>query len=305
MVDLSRLGCLSWRPAPLPPTSTPRRRHVRAGTRRDSLIPAGNTRNVGLVVAVVALIAGAALALGSGDLRGLIVLALGAAGGWAAGQSLAARPRTRSEGDERPVAAERAALARPARATARVGEAPRAEPAARTGRLATPISAASAPIGAAPPDAPAPAAAAARLTERRPSTVPAPITTPSPAARPVADPAATPPGRAAAAAARPPLAAAPPGLPPEHRAKGDDDRDGERGSTAANAGLGPTPAASGLGGGAAAEMGTPLPTEARLQDLAARQRSSTADLRRSIRDVIERLEDEEPPPARRRKKSRS
>jgi hypothetical protein len=41
-----------------------------------------------------------------------------------------------------------------------------------------------------------------------------------------------------------------------------------------------------------------------LQDLAARQRSSTADLRRSIRDVIERLEDDEPPVRRRGKKPR-
>jgi hypothetical protein len=47
---------------------------------------------------------------------------------------------------------------------------------------------------------------------------------------------------------------------------------------------------------------TPLPTEVRLQDLAARQRSSTADLRRSIRDVIERLDDDEPPASRRRGK---
>jgi hypothetical protein len=53
------------------------------------------------------------------------------------------------------------------------------------------------------------------------------------------------------------------------------------------------------------DVSTPLPTEVRLQDLAARQRSSTADLRRSIRDVIERLEDEEPPsPRRRGKKAR-
>jgi hypothetical protein len=44
-----------------------------------------------------------------------------------------------------------------------------------------------------------------------------------------------------------------------------------------------------------------VPADGLLQGLAARQRSSTAELRRSIRDVIERLEDDETPPARRRR----
>jgi hypothetical protein len=64
----------------------------------------------------------------------------------------------------------------------------------------------------------------------------------------------------------------------------------------------PRPPDDPAAGQEALDVGTPLPTEARLHDLAARQRSSTADLRRSIRDVIERLDDEEPPPARRRGK---
>ncbi|HWP29397.1 MAG TPA: hypothetical protein VNM50_07650, partial [Chloroflexota bacterium] len=50
--------------------------------------------------------------------------------------------------------------------------------------------------------------------------------------------------------------------------------------------------------------GAPPPVETRLQDLAARQRSGTAELRRSIRDVIERLEEDEPPPPRRPKRAR-
>ncbi len=56
-----------------------------------------------------------------------------------------------------------------------------------------------------------------------------------------------------------------------------------------------------------AESPTPLPVDARLQDLAARQRTGTAELRRSIRDVIERLEEEElpvEPPRRSRRRKR-
>jgi len=55
------------------------------------------------------------------------------------------------------------------------------------------------------------------------------------------------------------------------------------------------------------ESPAPLPVDSRLQDLAARQRTGTAELRRSIRDVIERLEEEEvpvEPPRRSRRRKR-
>jgi hypothetical protein len=78
-------------------------------------------------------------------------------------------------------------------------------------------------------------------------------------------------------------------------------------ATAAPAG-GPSPGPAPDGASPApagdALAGAPPAVETRLQDLAARQRSGTAELRRSIRDVIERLEEDEPPPPRRPKRAR-
>lgn len=250
-----------------------------------------------LVVAAAALVAGAAVALTSGDARGLLVLSLGGVGGWAACQGLTRRaigaePASMSQTvipAEAPAPSPTAPAVREGEAAGWAAERAGAigtEP-ARSGRVDT----VAPDPGGAPAPAPAPSAATASLSV-------------APAARAPLPAAVLTPELVAVGAARESAAAVAHGdVAPEARAevppepeRGEPSADVPAGSPPAEA---PSPAAE-----ASAEVATPLPTEVRLQDLAERQRSSTADLRRSIRDVIERLEDDEPAPRRRGKKSR-
>jgi hypothetical protein len=248
------------------------------------------------VVAAVTLLGGAMLALTSGDPRALLFLALGAAGGWAACQAASARPAS-VDAPQSTRNATSPAEAAPSGPTATPGELappPRSSRAQDGVPVATPegtlaalpvapaleITAPSAAVPALPPT-PAPARSA----------VPAPVPAPAPVHAPE-------PVGVAAVAARQPLAA-----PTRVVAQPDASVGRDQDPALDEQPIGSTPLSlpiptEGSDAGAAQDVTTPLP--AGLQDLAARQRSSTADLRRSIRDVIERLEDEEPPAPRRR-----
>jgi hypothetical protein len=245
---------------------------------------------------------GAALALAGGDPRGLLILALGAVGGWAAGRALAARPN--------PVPAREPPLAEPHVST---GSAARIEPPPPSSAAAAVAANHTLTCGAiAPPAAVNDASGAAptapgaltgvggpapnREAEPGGKSVPVPAGVPAPARETERVPVATGVMRAGGAAPEPaatlPVRASAPDVAPPREAP----------SPYPDAPPEPGLADGPSGADASFEASTKLPNEVRLQDLAERQRSSTADLRRSIRDVIERLEDEEPPPSRRRGK---
>ncbi len=264
----------------------------------DSPIIAGNTRNLSYLCAAVALCAGAALALVTSDVRALLALALGAVGGWAVGRATASQPAAVGDGARTPTAPVapapttapvRAAGVAPREAPPAVTELPAAEPPPATpAPRVTPGTVLAAQAGADEGE-PAPVAAEERLDAAVASIEEPPVV---PERLPVA-----------AAAARVPLAARESVVGrPAATADIASAPVGEASAPGADAPPAPEASPDAAGGSEAVALETPLPNEVRLQDLAARQRSSTADLRRSIRDVIERLEDDEQPPARRRGK---
>jgi hypothetical protein len=288
----------------------------------DRPISVGSSRNTALIVAAAALVAGIVLALTSGDPLGIVVLALGALGGWAAGRAAAAHPGGASDtapalasaphtvcGPEPEQSGEalRPPMPVPARPGAGAswdrGEAPSGETSERVQRSAAGVQApvavdaaavqtaqASAVAGAAqmPADEPPAALAPAAIEER------AALAEEEHAQELVAVGAAGQSVGAAESATNPPDAPHESGGP----AAGAAPAGAARGSAATPQDVvAPEPPSQ--------EIDSPLPTEARLQDLAARQRSATADLRRAITSRIERLEDEEPPPPPRRRGKKS
>jgi hypothetical protein len=262
-----------------------------------SLILPGNPQVMTLVVAAVALLSAAAVALTSGDPRGLLVLALGAIGGWAAHQGLAARPVPAgpSESSRNPATpAQSEDGARPATPLPTVRPAP-ASKMAETTAVSTAERTQAQPATAAP-IAPA-LAQAACVPPAAPVSAPAipSVSTPAPAEVPVPTPVAV-------GAVQEPLVAASPMVALPDRPVEVHHDPASHGEVATAVPLSSPPTTHPSPPDASPDIPTSLPVEGRLQDLAARQRSSTADLRRSIRDVIERLEDEEPPAPRRRGK---
>ena len=253
---------------------------------------------VRLVLAALALLGGAAVALTSGDPRGILILALGGVGGWAACKGLSTRgvpaesdyPRGTGSAPGEPETGAPSASTPDGERPALRGPAVESVPVAPI-KVALPrpvglVASMDSSVTAAAPD---------------PSAAPAPVdaATAAPPPAPAAVPASE---LVAVGAARDPLTDAAPvgavsGAPVEvHDAPS---RDVPAGTAAADS---PRVPAQAPDLEARADAPTSLPAEVRLQDLAERQRSSTADIRRSIRDVIERLEDEEPPAPRRRAK---
>ena len=241
------------------------------GARREGdLLSSTGTVSGLLLVAVAAFIGGGALALGTGDGRALLALALGVVAGGCAAAALA-QP-----------AAPRSSVERPPRS-------PSSEAAPTNAAQPTPT--------AVPQVAPAPSPAA---VPDRPSTpTPAPVSEPAAAVRAAAP---------AAAESTPVYEDAPRDAEPSPALVGVAVQ-AEGAPAATPAGLAEEQAVSAPAEGDAALGEQPpaaigpevVPADGLLQGLAARQRSSTAELRRSIRDVIERLEDDETPPARRRR----
>lgn len=250
--------------------------------------------------AAIALAAGAVLALTSGDVRSVVVLALGVLGGWAAAHGLAARPAAAA--DEPPIAAPapRPCGTQLAPPTSTPSSGPTLPTSPAAAHVADSVAASAASDAA---DGPFPTTSRLpNVAECTPPVEPERVRAPAPGLAP--EPTVVPTPVPVAAGAVSAVVAAQQGTAalPDDVVEIGDERHGEASTRSAE----PRPDAALPAGPASADAAfdanMPLPTEVRLQDLAARQRSSTADLRRSIRDVIERLEDDEPPAPRRRGK---